>query len=172
MRRRLSSRVVFTFFGKRGVIATMLIKSLTLIHPVVGVSPLRGENTSTDIWAPFRLAHEQLKPSVVGVSLTRSLFHVDESVPHQFLMLVCLTVGVPPTRSRQCKHQPTSPLSISPWAVEILRCGSVPYLDTWIVTLLMGSTLTRSRRIQSMCHNPTPTKLTTSLMRFPLGSNN
>ena len=34
-------------------------------------------------------------------------------------------MGVSPTQRRQRKHQPTGPLSISPWAVETLYCGSV-----------------------------------------------
>ena len=39
------------------------------IRSVDGISPLGDGNASTRLWAPSRLAHEQSKSSVVGLSL-------------------------------------------------------------------------------------------------------
>jgi len=54
-----------------------------LIQPVMGVSPLKGGNASTSLWASSRLAYEQSKPSIVRVSRIRSQCPADGSVPHQ-----------------------------------------------------------------------------------------
>jgi len=59
--------------------------------------PLGDDNASISLRAPSRLFYGQSKLSAVGVSLARSLYLADESVPHQnpWHLYVSMWEGLP-----------------------------------------------------------------------------
>jgi len=102
-------------------------ESLTLVH--LGVSPTRRRQRKHQPMSFLSISLRQLKLSAI-VPRSESLPSWWECPISKSLTLVRPDVGMSPTWRRQCKHQPTGFFSIILWAVETLRCESVPRLES------------------------------------------